>query len=68
MFRECSIVREYSPKYDLVELRNVDELFLLQKIMNPTVWEFGYIPGVAYQKHPALYFRSNPQYLVVEKP
>jgi len=68
MFKECSIVRKYDPKHDLVKLRTVDKLFLLQKVMNPTIWEFGYIPGIPRQRHPALYFRSNPQYLVLEKP
>ena len=68
MFMECSIVREYAPQYYKLKLRDVDELFLLQKVMKPTLWEFGYIPGVRFQRYTTIYLRSKPQYLVIEKP
>ena len=68
LFRECSTLYNYEPQSDLVKLRNKHRLFLVQRILKPTIWEFGYVPNDLNQKHPSLYSRSNPQYLVEEKP
>ena len=68
LFAECSILYRYVPNSDDVELRNEDRLFLLQKIMKPTIWEFGYIPNYPYQKHACLYLTYKIPYLIKRDP
>jgi hypothetical protein len=55
--------------YD-IESRNEDRIFLLQKIIKSTIWEFGYIPDYTpYQKHARLYGKDKTgSYLTEERP
>ena len=55
LFRECSLIKEYEPDYYMINLRDKDRLFYLQKIMRSTVWEFRFIPGGEYT---ALFYKG----------
>jgi hypothetical protein len=62
LFKECDILYRYEPNSCDMTLRNQDRLFLLQKIMKPSTWGFGYDPADPAdppQKYACLYFRSN---------
>ena len=59
LFKECDILYSYEPNSCNMCLRNQDRLFLLQKIMKPSTWAFGYDPDDPPQNYASLYFRSN---------
>ena len=71
LFEDCSILYKYEPQFNLRKLRNEDRLFLLQKIMNPTAWEFGYIPNEPYQKNACIIYSgysTKSKHLLEENP